>query len=150
MATIEMSVKDVMEECDGARGERTSGGMYPRRQCAERGCETCQTEVEAFDEAVAEEEEQEECEACGCECEPVVHDWGCIALCEECSVENGEPHCPRTSLSGEAEQCDWCVGYWAGIDGKECPDEEEWCEKHEQVMWKNGEKCGGCLEDEEE
>ena len=24
----------------------------------------------------------------------------------------------------------------------------EWCEKHEQKMWKDGLKCGGCLEDE--
>jgi hypothetical protein len=28
--------------------------------------------------------------------------------------------------------------------------EEEWCEEHEQVMWKNGLKCSGCLEGEEE
>jgi len=26
---------------------------------------------------------------------------------------------------------------------------EEWCEEHEQIMWKNGLKCGGCLDDEE-
>ena len=25
-----------------------------------------------------------------------------------------------------------------------CPP--EWCEEHEQPMWKNGLKCGGCLE----
>jgi len=29
-------------------------------------------------------------------------------------------------------------------------EEEEWCEEHEQVMWKNGLKCGGCLEGGEE
>jgi hypothetical protein len=40
-----------------------------------------------------------------------------------------------------------------GEDG--CPEcqsdvDEEWCEKHEQVMWKNAMKCGACLDDEEE
>lgn len=25
------------------------------------------------------------------------------------------------------------------------PQEEEFCEEHEQVMWKDGLKCGGCL-----
>jgi len=37
-------------------------------------------------------------------------------------------------------------------DGEEDEDEDEkeWCEKHERVMWKNGMKCGGCLDDEDE
>mgnify|MGYP006889593451 CR=1 FL=1 len=26
----------------------------------------------------------------------------------------------------------------------------EWCYDHEQLMWKNGLKCSGCLDDEEE
>jgi hypothetical protein len=26
---------------------------------------------------------------------------------------------------------------------------EEWCEEHEQSKWKDGLKCGGCLDDEE-
>ena len=25
----------------------------------------------------------------------------------------------------------------------------EWCYDHEQLMWKNGLKCSGCLEDED-
>ena len=29
-------------------------------------------------------------------------------------------------------------------------EEEDWCDDHEQSMWKNGLKCGGCLELEEE
>lgn len=28
------------------------------------------------------------------------------------------------------------------------PEESEWCEEHEQVMWKDGLKCGGCLNEE--
>jgi len=38
-------------------------------------------------------------------------------------------------------------------EGNWCPEaeeEQEWCEEHEQVMWKNGLKCSGCLEGEEE
>jgi hypothetical protein len=74
-----------------------------------------------------EEENSLNCEVCGHE-DTVVHDWGCVALCETCSMADGEPHCPRTSRSGEAEQCEWCVSAWAKIDGKE-EDEE----------------CPGCL-----
>jgi hypothetical protein len=29
-------------------------------------------------------------------------------------------------------------------------DEEEFCEEHEQVMWKDGLKCSGCLDEEAE
>ena len=35
-------------------------------------------------------------------------------------------------------------------DASEDEYEEEWCEEHEQVMWKNGLKCGACLEEEEQ
>ena len=73
-------------------------------------CEDCGAE--------AEEEDSLNCEVCGHD-EAVVHDWGCIALCETCSMADGEPHCPRTSRSGEAEQCEWCVSAWAKMDGKE-------------------------------
>jgi len=31
-------------------------------------------------------------------------------------------------------------------EGNWCPEAEEWCEEHEQPMWKDGLKCGGCLE----
>ena len=48
--------------------------------------------------------------------------------------------------------------YFKHRDICECVDEYEmvmnseyegWCEDHEQIMWKNGLKCGGCLEDAE-
>lgn len=32
---------------------------------------------------------------------------------------------------------------------EDCYEEEEFCEKHEQPMWKNGMKCGGCMDEEE-
>ena len=43
-----------------------------------------------------------------------------------------------------------------GYDDEEDKDEEdedeedEWCEEHEQVMYKDGYKCSGCLDQEEE
>ena len=90
-----------------------------------------------------EEEEEEEfdemedaittCEACGYKGDSVVvHSWGCVALCEDCSMEDGEPHCPRKHRD---EPCEWCVQEWRRIDGKE-EDEEEG----------HTEECEGCQE----
>lgn len=73
-----------------------------------------------------EEEEETECESCGTTHDVIVHDFGCVALCETCSMEDGVPHCPRTSRSGEAENCDWCVAKWEELDESgESDDEEE-------------------------
>jgi hypothetical protein len=74
---------------------------------------TPKTEVTLEDEA--EEEEEISCESCGRDEGIIVHNWGCVALCAMCSLgDHGEPHCPRTSRSGEAEECEWCVSVWAG------------------------------------
>jgi hypothetical protein len=60
------------------------------------------------------------CEVCGYVGDSViVHDWGCVALCETCSNIDSEPHCPRTSRSGEAEQCEYCVAEWKERDEKD-------------------------------
>jgi hypothetical protein len=58
-----------------------------------------------------EGEDDHTCEQCGCDCgdELIVHDWGYVGLCPECSVEDGEPHCPA------GKGCDWC---------DECREEE--------------------------
>ena len=54
--------------------------------------------------------------------------------------------CPYNSDKWiECEEC----GYDHHPDYCEEDCEEEYCEEHEQVMWKSGLKCGGCLADEE-
>ena len=71
-------------------------------------CEDCRGE---------DEDSTSKCEDCGYIGDSViVHDWGCVALCEVCSNKDGEPHCPRTSRSGEAEQCEYCVAQWKEED----------------------------------
>ena len=96
-------------------------------------CEDCFNEMEGSEEEEEEEDEEEEeeegqdCRGCGCwlpdgkEC---VFPESCDAFCEPCFEERQEHE-------------------------KEDEKEEEWCEEHEQVMWKNGLKCSGCLDEEE-
>jgi hypothetical protein len=92
------------------------------------GCIVCQ---DCFDENEEAHEPPEpdgdgsgddttKCEVCGYVGDSViVHDWGCVALCETCSNIDSEPHCPRTSRSGEAEQCEYCVAEWKERDEKD-------------------------------
>ena len=73
-------------------------------------CAECRGEDE-------DEDSTSKCEDCGYIGDSViVHDWGCVALCEVCSNKDGEPHCPRTSRSGEAEKCEYCVAQWTEED----------------------------------
>jgi hypothetical protein len=53
---------------------------------------------------------------------------------------------------GDTIVCEDCFNEMEGSEeeDEEEDEEEEWCEEHEQVMWKNGLKCSGCLEGEEE
>ena len=70
-------------------------------------------------EQVDEDEDEDEdpsCEHCGSDTNVIVHSWGCVALCGKCSDIEEEPHCPRKSRSGDAEQCEDCVAAWAWID----------------------------------
>ena len=71
------------------------------------------------------EENDEDDEVCSCDkCEScdvnvgydniIQHDFGCVALCEECSIRDGEPQCPRKHREGD---CDWCIDKWNEIDG---------------------------------
>jgi hypothetical protein len=74
------------------------------------------------------------CDKCGKDCER--DNWficggDCGELfCHDCDAKYN-PH-----PSGKCKVCE---------DDEE---KEEWCEEHEQIMWKDGSKCGGCLEDE--
>jgi len=82
-------------------------------------------EEEEFDEM---EDANTTCEACGYKGDSVVvHSWGCVALCEDCSMEDGEPHCPRKHRD---EPCEWC--------------QEAWREKDEEEG--HTEECTGCQE----
>ena len=57
----------------------------------------------------------DECEECGDVSDEVVtHSFGCIALCEKCSLDKttGEPHCPRKHADSESDPCDWCERYY--------------------------------------
>jgi hypothetical protein len=56
----------------------------------------------------------------------------------------------KTCLPGGVGDTYVCEDCFNKIEEEEEDEEEEWCEKHEQVMWKNGLKCSGCLEGEEE
>ena len=56
-----------------------------------------------------------------------------FVLCQDCDCENfGDDGC----------KCD-CHSVEEDEDGQE--DDDEWCEEHEQIMWKDGLKCSGCL-----
>ncbi len=52
------------------------------------------------------------CEACDDDVgdDIIVHDFGCVALCEHCSMDGGEPHCPR------GRGCDWCDEKYEEMD----------------------------------
>jgi len=52
------------------------------------------------------------CESCNdfCGDEIVVHEFGLIALCENCSMDFGEPQCPRGT------GCDWCDDRYTEMD----------------------------------
>jgi hypothetical protein len=59
-----------------------------------------------------------------------------IGKCNNCKIlihKNWDFHISNTEII-----CRPC--------SKSRKDDEEWCEEHEQVMWKNGKKCGGCLD----
>jgi hypothetical protein len=75
-----------------------------------------------------------------------------------------EEDCPcgnDNAVECEEEDCENCRrGKFCDCEDKGCPqcnkdekdldeEEEEWCEEHEQIMWKDGGKCGGCLDEEE-
>jgi len=60
------------------------------------------------------------------------------------------PHCETKKIAvefktdlgdGDVMVCEDCYNE---IEG----EEDEWCEEHEQVMWKDGLKCGGCMDKE--
>lgn len=75
------------------------------------------------------------CEACGIDHEVIIHDFGCVALCEDCSMDGGVPHCPRTSRSGQAEECEWCVAKWEELDESEESEESEEDESEEEKVF---------------
>jgi len=70
--------------------------------------------------AINEDEEVCECGKCE-ECGVyvgdtlIIHDFGCVGLCEGCSIEDGEPHCPKGK---EGKDCDWCRNEWRQISKK--------------------------------
>lgn len=60
------------------------------------------------------------------------------------------PHCETKKIAvefktdlgdGDVMVCENCYNEIKG-------EEDEWCEEHEQVMWKDGLKCGGCKDKE--
>ena len=63
-----------------------------------------------------QDDDDNKCEHCGSDTNVIVHSWGCVALCGKCSDIDEQPHCPRKSHSGDAEQCEDCVEGWAWID----------------------------------
>ena len=71
---------------------------------------------ESDDEDDQDEDDDDKCEHCGSDTNVIVHSWGCVALCGKCSDIDEQPHCPRKSHSGDAEQCEDCVEGWAWID----------------------------------
>lgn len=100
-----------------------------------------------------DEEEVNECEECGEKCDPVIHSFGCVALCEDCSVKNGIPHCPRTHANHATDPCDWCVAYWEAKDEDEDDCEEcEWC--HEEMELEENDDgdrlCEECMDEWQE
>jgi hypothetical protein len=74
---------------------------------------------ECWEQSLSELEDttdvSDECEECGdVSDECVTHSFGCIALCETCSLDKttGEPHCPRKHADSESDPCDWCDRYY--------------------------------------
>ena len=66
-------------------------------------------------------------------------------LCQDCFTKMAVPckNCGDEFVQEDDDEKEDC-----------CPDcrkddEEEFCEEHEQVMWKDGGKCSGCLDEEE-
>lgn len=80
-----------------------------------------------YDAAVEHEDgfNHHHCEACEkTDEEVVIHDWGCVGLCEDCSKKDGEPHCPK------GEGCDWCDDEW-----EETEKAKEEAMKREVKVW---------------
>jgi len=115
-------------------------------------CEDCFNKIteEEDEEEEEEEEEDDDCSSvhstCCAECGesfkfdvPVsaadYHNNDHDQVCPPCMAKTEEPEAKEPEEKPEDEEEE---------------EEEEWCEEHEQVMWKNGLKCGGCLEGEEE
>lgn len=87
---------------------------------------------------------------------------GCV-VCQDCFDEHEKEHAlekktrfiPRFNFSyadGDERGCDIYGQWWVRYkpdDGIWSWDykKEEWCEEHEQVMYKNGMKCGGCMDE---
>ena len=108
--------RELCSECMG-KGKGKGSGTH---QAADDDGSTCcsDDEPDNRDDDTEDEDEPYKCEACGYVGDSViVHDWGCVALCEPCSNKDGEPHCPRSSYSGEAEQCEYCQAEWKERDG---------------------------------
>ena len=75
-------------------------------------CQTGGNDDEDDDED-DEEKDCNTCEECGGESE-VVHSFGCVALCAECSITDGEPHCPIEKADENHFEggCSWCWDYY--------------------------------------
>lgn len=68
-------------------------------------------------ELAEEVEIEHECESCGYISEDnIVHSFGCVELCEKCSYEGHEPHCPKKHADSASDPCDWCEEQWAAAD----------------------------------
>lgn len=64
--------------------------------------------------------EDNKCEECGSVGESnVLHSYGCVLLCEGCSMMDGEPRCPQKH---NEDDCDWCVAKWKEILGEDESD----------------------------
>jgi hypothetical protein len=94
-----------------------------------------------------------------------------IDLCEEyleisCDIDIGSSFWKAVRNSIDTETLHGQLFYWAcdmrreakyeaeyeeaeQAEQEDPKPEEEWCEEHEQVMWKNGMKCGGCLDEKD-
>jgi hypothetical protein len=107
------------KDCHDSSGMGTGTGSGTHQAADDDGSTCCSDdEPDNRDDDTEDEDEPYKCEACGYVGDNViVHDWGCVALCWTCSNEGGEPHCPRSSRSGEAEQCEYCVAEWKELDG---------------------------------
>jgi len=64
------------------------------------------------------------------------------SLCPRCETKQPAVEFKTDLGNGDVMVCEDCYN-------DICEEEEdEWCEEHEQVMWKDGLKCGGCLNEE--
>ena len=141
---IEEDDEWICEDCDGPEcdccGDKTlnqgCGKMVNRGCCSNGACDhgvdvLC-GECGTWDE----EDEVWRCPDCqeeheGKSANSSTYGGGCRRICRFCKEE-----CSCWNYNSDHEVV--------------CEDCGDWCEEHEQVMYKNGMKCGGCMDDEDE